>query len=65
MNEASIRVANRAGPQAQNLALSSVEPVAPHRPRWPFTVMRKEQRVASKTESSTAMNDKPSFCFTT
>ncbi len=66
MNEAGIRVANRAGPQAQDLAWSSrVEPMPHHRPRWPFKVMRKEQNATSKSNPSTAALNKTSFCFTT
>ena len=59
MNEAGIRVANRAGPQAQELPWHSVELVAAHRPRWPFTVMRKEQKATLDNESSTVGNNKP------
>jgi len=66
MNGAGIQIANRAGLQAQDLVWRSAAPVVPLRSRWPFTVMRKEQCVAFKHESSTsAVLNKPSFCFTT
>jgi hypothetical protein len=60
-----IRVANRAGPQFQDLAWRRVEPVVAERPRWPFTVRRTEDRALFKKESADAASDKPSFSFTT
>ena len=64
-----IRVANRAGPQFQDLAWCRVEPALADRPRWPFTVRRTEYRALFKKESSDDAiekpSDKPSFSFTT
>jgi hypothetical protein len=68
MSEAGIRVANRAGPQAQDFTRSNPELLAPHRSRWPFTVTRQEpkpSKASSEDESSLAVKSKPSFCFTT
>jgi|DEB19_MinimDraft_2_1074335.scaffolds.fasta_scaffold11270_2 hypothetical protein len=65
MNEEGIRVANRLGPQAQDLTWRRAESVVPNRQRWPFKVMRAEQKGAPLNESSTAENNKLSFCFTT
>jgi cell envelope opacity-associated protein A len=65
-HEQGIRVANRVGPQAHELPWSSVEPVVPHRPRWPFTVMRKEHAVMSKNDSPKDLNNSNApACFTT
>lgn len=64
-----IRVANRVGPQFQDLAWSRVEPVVAERPRWPFTVARTKDGALFKKESADAasdqLSDKPSFSFTT
>jgi hypothetical protein len=38
MNQSGIRVANRAGPQAQGALAGKPEPACPQRPAWPFTV---------------------------
>jgi hypothetical protein len=60
MNEAGIRVANRAGPQAQEAWWRGVEPIAPQRSRWPFTVLRRDKEV-----SSSGANNPSTFSFTT
>jgi hypothetical protein len=68
MNEPGVRVANRAGPQAQDFTRGNSELLAPHRSRWPFTVTRqqtKEPKAAPKDESSGAAKSQASFCFTT
>jgi hypothetical protein len=58
MNETGIRVANRAGPQAQGVLAGKPEPAGPQRPAWPFTVRRPE-----KITASAASADKPSSDF--
>ncbi len=68
MSEDGIRVANRAGPQAQDFTRSNPELLAPHRSRWPFKVTRQESKLlkaATKEEPSVAAKSQPSFCFTT
>jgi len=70
MNQAGIRVANRAGPQAQDFTRNDAELLAPHRSRWPFTVTRQEPKPSKaatkdKDEPSGAAQGQPSFCFTT
>ena len=60
MNEAGIRVAKRAGPQAQGVLTGRPEPAGPQRPAWPFTV-----RDADKNASSAAASLKPSTGFKT
>ena len=47
MNETGIRVANRAGPQAQGVLTGRPEPSGLPRPAWPFTVRRVEKNTAS------------------
>ena len=58
MNQSGIRVANRAGPQAQGVLTGRPEPAGPQRPAWPFTVRR-----AEKNSASAASADKPSAGF--
>jgi hypothetical protein len=58
MNQSGIRVANRAGPQAQGVLTGKPEPAGPQRPTWPFTVRR-----ADKNTASVASADKPSVGF--
>ena len=58
MNPSGIRVANRAGPQAQGDLIGKVEPAVPQRPAWPFTVCGPEKNAASPTSA-----DKPSADF--
>jgi len=58
MNETGIRVANRAGPQAQGVLTGKPEPAAPQRPAWPFTVRRPDKNAASA-----GTVDKPSSGF--
>ncbi len=58
MNQSAIRVANRAGPQAQGVLTGKPEPAAPQRPAWPFTV-----RSAEKNTASLAPADKLSSGF--
>jgi hypothetical protein len=47
MNQSGIRVANRAGPQAQGVLTGRPEPSGPQRPAWPFTVRRPDKNTAS------------------
>jgi hypothetical protein len=58
MNQSGIRVANRAGPQAQGVLTGKLEPAVPQRPAWPFTVRRPEKNTATATSA-----DKPSHGF--
>jgi len=60
MSEVGIRVANRAGPQVQEAWWRRVEPVAPKRSRWPFTVLSRDKEV-----SSSGSNNPSAFSFTT
>lgn len=46
MNQSGIRVANRAGPQAQGVLTGKPEPAGSQRPAWPFTVRRAEKNTA-------------------
>ena len=46
MNQSGIRVANRAGPQAQGVLTGKPEPTGPQRPAWPFTVRRPDKNTA-------------------
>lgn len=65
MDDLDVRIAHRAGLQAQDLPWHSVESEVPKRSRWPFRVNHKETNASPKNESCAAGNDKPSFNFTT
>ncbi len=58
MNQSGIRVANRAGPQAQGVLAGKSEPAGPQRSAWPFTV-----RTSGKNTAFAAPADKPSAGF--
>ncbi len=60
MNEAGIRVANRAGPQFPDVSRRSPEPAAPQRPAWPFTA-----RSRDKSVTPAAQNHPQARSFTT
>jgi hypothetical protein len=60
MNQSGIRVANRAGLQAQGVLTDKLEPALPQRPVWPFTVRRPEKYAVSAGSA-----DKPSPDFKT
>ncbi len=47
MNHSGIRVANRAGPQAQDMLTGKPESAVPQRPAWPFTVRRPEKNTTT------------------
>ena len=51
MNEAGIRVANRAGPQFPDVLRRAPEPAAPQRPAWPFTARNRDKSVAPAAQN--------------
>ena len=65
MHDLDLRIANRAGLQAQDLPWHSVESEVPKRSRWPFRVKHQDQNTLPDNDSSAAPNDKPTFNFTT
>ena len=57
MNQAGIRVANRAGPQAQAVLTGRTEPAGSQRPAWPFTVRMSGKNTALATTAGKSAAD--------